>query len=149
MTESDTLLPVGSPAPEFVAEASNGERVSLSQFRGDRSVLLMFYPKDDTPGCTKQMCLARDEGDQYAAAGIVRFGVNPDPMDSHQRFVGKYSLDFPLLVDEGGEIADAYRVRKENGGVKRATYVIGTDGRIVYAAAGAQGAGEILEAIGG
>jgi thioredoxin-dependent peroxiredoxin len=149
MTESDSLLAVGSQAPDFSALTSEGERVSLGDFRGSKSVLLMFYPKDDTPGCTKQMCAARDERGVYDEAGVERFGVNPGSLASHQKFASKYSLDFPLLVDEGGAMADAYGVRKENGGVKRATYVIDPQGRIAYAAPGAKSAGEILEAIGG
>ena len=143
------LLSVGAAAPDFDAQTSDGGRVSLASFRGSKSVLLMFYPKDDTPGCTKQMCAARDEGAEYAAAGVRRVGVNPGSIDSHRRFVDKYSLDFPLIVDADGAIAEAYGVRKENGGINRATYVIGPDGRIAYAAAGAHGADEVLGALRG
>jgi peroxiredoxin Q/BCP len=146
---SEELLPVGSVAPEFDAPTTDGGRVSLSQFRGSRAVLLMFYPKDDTPGCTRQMCAARDESAEYEAAGVRRFGVNPGGLESHRRFADKYMLDFPLLVDEKSAIARAYGVLKENGGVARATYLIDRDGRIAYAAAGAHGAEEVLEAVRG
>ena len=145
----DGLLPVGSEAPAFEAETSTGERVSLADLRGQRAVLLMFYPADDTPGCTRQMCAARDEGSMYEAAGVARFGVNPGGIASHRRFVDKYSLDFPLIIDRGGDIAAAYGVRRENGGVGRATYIIDRDGRITYAAKGAHGADEVLGALGG
>jgi thioredoxin-dependent peroxiredoxin len=146
---AEQLLPVGSQAPVFEALTTDGGQVSLSQFRGSKSVLLMFYPKDDTPGCTRQMCAARDEGADYDAAGVRRFGVNPGGVESHRKFADKYLLDFPLLVDQDAEIASAYGVLKENGGVARATYLIDPDGKIVYAAAGAHGAAEVLEALRG
>jgi thioredoxin-dependent peroxiredoxin len=146
---AEQLLPVGSQAPVFEAQTTDGGQVSLSQFRGSKSVLLMFYPKDDTPGCTRQMCAARDEGADYDAAGVRRFGVNPGGVESHRKFADKYLLDFPLLVDQDAEIASAYGVLKENGGVARATYLIDPDGTIVYAAAGAHGAAEVLEALRG
>ena len=141
---ADGLLEVGSEAPVFEADTTDGGRVSLADFRGKKAVLLMFYPKDDTPGCTRQMCAARDEGPAYEEAGVRRFGVNPGSMNSHRKFADKYMLDFPLIVDQDAEIASAYGVLKENGGVSRATYLIGRDGRIAYAAPGAHGAGEVL-----
>lgn len=143
------LLEVGSEAPVFQAETTGGERVSLPDFRGKSAVLLMFYPQDDTPGCTRQMCTARDESAEYAAAGIARFGVNPGSLDSHRDFVDKYSLDFPLIVDANAEIASAYGVLREEGGVGRATYLIDREGRIAYAAPGAHGFAEITGAAGG
>lgn len=109
----------------------------------------MFYPQDDTPGCTRQMCAARDEGAEYEAAGVARFGVNPGSRDSHQAFVSKYALDFPLLVDADGAIARAYGVLRPDGYAARATYLVGADGRIAYAAPGAHGAAEVLEALRG
>ena len=146
---AEQLLPVGSEAPVFEAGTTDGGHISLSQFRGSKSVLLMFYPKDDTPGCTRQMCAARDEGPAYDAAGVRRFGVNPGGVESHRKFADKYMLDFPLLVDQHAEIASAYGVLKENGGIARATYLIGPDGKIVYAATGAHGAAEVLGALRG
>ena len=144
---AEQLLPVGSEAPDFEAQTTDGGHISLSQFRGSKSVLLMFYPKDDTPGCTRQMCTARDEAAVYEGAGIRRFGVNPGGVESHRRFADKYVLDFPLIVDHGSRIAIAYGVLKENGGVARATYLVDRDGRIAYSAAGAHGADEVLEAV--
>jgi thioredoxin-dependent peroxiredoxin len=143
---ADGLLEVGAEAPAFTAQTSTGE-VSLADFRGKNAVLLMFYPADDTPGCTRQMCTARDEGADYAEAGVVRFGVNHGSLGSHQKFADKYTLDFPIIVDRGGEIARSYGVQKENGGTARATYLIDRDGRIAYAASGAHGASEVLEAL--
>ena len=146
---AEELLPVGAEAPEFDAPTTDGGRVVLADFRGKKSVLLMFYPKDDTPGCTRQMCTARDEREDYEAAGVRRFGVNPGNIESHRKFADKYMLNFPLIVDEGSRIAAAYGVLKENGGVSRATSLIGPDGRIAYAAAGAHGADEVLGAVRG
>ena len=146
---AEGLLPVGSDAPVWEAETTDGERVALPDFRGSQAVLLMFYPEDDTPGCTRQMCLARDEGARYAAAGVARFGVNPGSLQSHVNFRDKYTLDFPLIVDQDAEIASAYGVLAEGGGVMRATYLIGQDGRIAYAQPGTHGADEVLGAIGG
>ena len=146
---AEGLLEVGTEAPVFQAETTDGERVSLPAFRGKQSVLLMFYPEDDTPGCTRQMCAARDEGAAYTAAGVARFGVNPGSLESHRSFRDKYTLDFPLIVDQDSEIAQAYGVLREGGGVGRATYLIGPDGRIAYAAAGAHGAEEVLGSLRG
>lgn len=146
---ADGLLPVGSEAPVFEADTTEGERIALPDFRGREAVLLMFYPKDDTPGCTKQMCAARDEGELYRARGVARFGVNPDSLESHRKFRDKYTLDFPLIVDRDADIASAYGVLREDGGVGRATYLIDRDGRIAYAQKGAHGADEVLEALGG
>ena len=141
-------LTEGAQAPAFTLPDQDGNPVSLDDFKGSK-VLVYFYPADDTPGCTRQMCLARDEGAAYASAGVVRFGVNPGSLKSHQKFVSKYSLDFPLIVDQDAEIASAYGVLKESGGVSRATYLIDRDGRIAYAERGTHGADEVLGALRG
>jgi peroxiredoxin Q/BCP len=146
---AEGLLQVGSEAPVFTAETTDGERIALPDFRGKQSVLLMFYPEDDTPGCTRQMCLARDEGARYAAAGVARFGVNPGGMESHVQFRDKYALDFPLIIDRNADIASAYGVLRPEGGVGRATYLVDPDGRIAYAQPGTHGADEVLEAVRG
>jgi peroxiredoxin Q/BCP len=145
VNDTPTLLAAGTEAPDFAAETTDGTTVSLQDFRGEEAVLLMFYPKDDTPGCTKQMCAARDEADVYRQARIVRFGVNPGNLESHRRFVEKYNLDFPLLVDRDRQIARAYGVLRENGGITRATYLINKQGQIVFAEPGAHSAVKILE----
>lgn len=145
MTDTPDLLSAGTEAPDFSAETTDGSTVSLRDFRGNEAVLLMFYPKDDTPGCTRQMCAARDEAEVYRKAGIARFGVNPGTLESHRRFVDKYALDFPLIIDSDKEIARAYGVLKQNGGVARATYLINKQGQIVFAEPGAHSAVKILE----
>lgn len=145
MTDPQGMLPAGSDAPNFEARTSDGDTVSLADFHGEQHVLLMFYPKDDTPGCTRQMCAARDEAELYRAAGIVRFGVNPGSLASHQRFAAKHNLDFPLLVDEDRRIAESFGVLRDNGGVARATFLINKQGQVVFAEPGAHGAAKILE----
>ncbi len=144
---NSTLLNAGSDAPDFTALTDAGETMTLSELRG-KNVLLMFYPVDDTSGCTRQMCAARDEGAEYAAAEVLRFGVNDGDAASHGRFVEKNSLDFPLLVDEGGEIAAKYGTLSDTGQISRSTFLIDRRGRIVFAAPGAHGAAQVLEGLG-
>lgn len=146
---AEGLPKVGEMAPTFTAETSTGETVSSEDFRGRKAVLLMFYPADDTPGCTRQMCAARDQGEGYQDAGIVRFGVNHGTLASHRKFVDKYALDFPLLVDRGAEIAARFGVRKENGGTARATVLIDREGRIAFAQPGAHDVVDVVGALDG
>jgi thioredoxin-dependent peroxiredoxin len=126
----------GDPAPEFTLETDAGEQVSLSDFRG-KPVVLYFYPKDDTPGCTTQACGIRDAYDQFEAAGAVVLGVSPDDAGSHVKFREKYELPFTLLADTEHEVAERYGVwgeKKYMGrsymGVSRSTFVIGPDGTL-------------------
>ena len=126
----------GKPAPEFDLASDAGERVSLTSLRG-KPVVLYFYPKDDTPGCTKQACGIRDSYAAFRAKGAVVLGVSPDGEASHQKFKTKYSLPFTLLADPGHEVAEAYGVWVEKRmygtkymGVERSTFVIGADGNV-------------------
>lgn len=102
------MLAIGTPAPDFDLEDESGNRVQLAGFRGRSAVVLMFYPADLTPGCTKQLCEARDDYDQYQAAGVAVFGVNPGSAASHKRFTEKHGLRTPLLLDPGGRVCRAY-----------------------------------------
>ena len=102
------MLKVGAQAPGFSLPDEDGRRVNLSDFTGKSPVVLMFYPGDQTPGCTRQLCTARDDYDKYQAAGIQVFGVNPGSAASHKRFVEKHNMRTPLLVDAGGGVARAY-----------------------------------------
>ncbi|MBV6624751.1 MAG: peroxiredoxin [Rivularia sp. (in: Bacteria)] len=121
-------LPVGTEAPSFTAKDTNGNTVSLSDFKG-KTVVLYFYPKDDTPGCTKQACSFRDAQSQYQSKDIAVLGVSADDEASHQAFTQKYNLNFPLLVDTDKSLIQAYDV--DGGGyAKRVTYVIDGDGKI-------------------
>ncbi|MEB3292774.1 MAG: peroxiredoxin [Synechococcales bacterium] len=125
-------LSVGMPAPAFTAQDTHGNTVSLSDFVG-KTVVLYFYPKDDTPGCTKEACSFRDSYDQYLSQGIPVLGVSRDDKASHQAFTEKFNLPFPLLADTDGAITNAYDVAGERNGFHyslRVTYVIGSDGMI-------------------
>jgi peroxiredoxin Q/BCP len=125
----DGLLAVGAPAPDFSVTTHDGRRIVLSELRG-RWVALYFYPKDDTPGCTKEACGFRDAAKPLEEAGVVVLGVSEQDAQSHAAFAEKYHLPFPLLPDERGELAAAYHVPLTIGLAKRVTYLIGKDGRI-------------------
>ncbi len=123
-------LTVGTPAPAFTTTDTNGNTVSLSNFSG-KTVILYFYPKDDTPGCTKEACSFRDNYTAYQGKDIVVLGVSADDESSHQRFTQKFSLPFPLLADTDHSIIKSYDV--DGGGyAKRVTYVINPQGAIAH-----------------
>ncbi len=123
-------LAVGTDAPAFTAKDTNGNTVSLSDFAG-KTVVLYFYPKDDTPGCTKQACSFRDAQSKYQNQDVVVLGVSADDEVSHQAFTQKYNLNFPLLADTDKSLIKAFDV--DGGGyAKRVTYVIGPDGKITH-----------------
>ncbi len=98
----------GDPAPDFALEDENGNEVRLADFAGESAVVLMFYPADNTPGCTKQLCTARDDADKYQAAGIAVFGVNPANAAKHKKFSERHGMTTPLLVDPHGKTSRAY-----------------------------------------
>jgi peroxiredoxin Q/BCP len=121
-------LSVGATAPNFTVKDTHGNTVSLSDYAG-KPVVLYFYPKDDTPGCTKEACSFRDNYTQYITRGINVLGVSMDDEASHQQFTEKFNLPFPLLADTNGSITKAYDV--DGGGYsKRVTYVIDESGKI-------------------
>ncbi|MCC5664923.1 peroxiredoxin [Nostoc sp. CHAB 5784] len=123
-------LAVGTDAPAFTAKDTKGNTVSLSDFAG-KTVVLYFYPKDDTPGCTKQACSFRDAQSQYQSKDIVILGVSADDEVSHQAFTQKYDLNFPLLADTDKSLITAFDV--DGGGyAKRVTYVIDPSGKITH-----------------
>ena len=129
-------LKEGDAAPAFTALANGGQTVALADFRR-RPVILYFYPKDDTPGCTKEACAFRDAFADFTARGAVVLGVSADPVKSHDKFVQKFKLPFLLLADEDKRIVDAYGVWGEKTfmgrryqGIHRVTFLIGGDGRI-------------------
>lgn len=142
-------LAVGTDAPAFTAKDTNGNTVSLSDFAG-KTVVLYFYPKDDTPGCTKQACSFRDAQPDYQGKDVVVLGVSKDDEASHQAFTEKYNLNFPLLADTDGALINAYDV--DGGGyAKRVSYVIDGNGKIVHVDASvntATHASDILAALG-
>jgi thioredoxin-dependent peroxiredoxin len=152
-------LPVeeGQPAPTFTLPSDSGEEVSLSGLCG-KPVVLYFYPKDDTPGCTTQACGIRDAWGDFERAGAVVLGVSPDDEKSHEKFKQKFDLPFTLLADTDHEVADAYGVWGEKSyagktymGVHRSTFVIDGDGnvtRIFRDVKPAEHADQVLEALG-
>ena len=130
------MVEEGKPAPDFELTSDDGDTVHLSDFRG-KPVVLYFYPKDDTPGCTTQACGIRDSYDAFAERGAVVLGVSPDSETSHVKFKEKYGLPFTLLADPEHKVADEYGtwVEKKNYGktymgIERSTFVIDGDGRI-------------------
>ena len=134
----DLKLKVGDSAPPFTVKTNTGEDVSLDQFRG-KPVILYFYPKDDTSGCTKEACGLRDAYAEFQNLGAVILGVSADPLKSHQKFVNKYNLPFQLLADEQKEIVQAYGVWGEKSfmgrkymGIHRVTFLIDPAGKIKH-----------------
>jgi peroxiredoxin Q/BCP len=126
----------GLTAPNFTLEANNGEKVSLSDFLG-KNVVLYFYPKDMTPGCTTEACDFRDQHVNFEALDAVILGISPDPVERHVKFVEKYGLPFLLLADPDHQVAEAYGVWKlkknygrEYMGIERSTFVIDKEGKI-------------------
>ena len=132
------MLEAGADAPDFTLPDQNGEPVTLSDLRGE-TVVLYFYPRADTPGCTTQACGIRDRRDDYDAAGARVIGVSPDDVDAVAKFAAKYGLEFTLLADADHEVAEAYGTwgeKKNFGktywGVQRATFIIDPEGRIAH-----------------
>jgi len=130
-------LQEGQQAPEFSLPASTGGTIALSDFRGKQNVVLHFYPRDMTPGCTQEACSFRDLREEFAEAGAAILGVSADDLESHRQFTEKHELNFPLLSDAGGAVAQTYGVWQEKNmygkrsmGMVRTTFVIDRQGII-------------------
>ena len=130
------MVEEGAPAPDFELASDEGERVRLSSLRG-QPVVLYFYPRDDTPGCTKQACGIRDAYDEFRAAGAAVLGISPDTEASHARFKSKHALPFTLLADPDHEVAERFGVwvekqsyGKRSMGIERSTFVIDAAGNV-------------------
>ena len=126
----------GKKAPAFSLKATDGSTVRLSELKG-KPVVLYFYPKDDTPGCTKEACAFRDRQSELQKSGAVVLGVSPDDVDSHVKFSDKFELNFPLLADTNHAVAEKYGAWREKNmygkismGIQRSTFLIDTDGKI-------------------
>lgn len=139
-TSEAKRLEAGDKAPAFRLKDAGGAWVSSADFAGKKRVVLYFYPKDDTPGCTKEACSFRDELPKIKAKSAVVLGVSPDGAESHQKFIAKYGLTFPLLSDPDHKAAEAFGAwgekvlyGKRSIGMIRKTFVIGKDGKIEYA----------------
>jgi len=144
------MLKVGQAAPDFELQDQTGSTVRLGDFRGKSAVVLMFYPADETPGCTRQMCAARDDYDKYQAAGIDVFGVNPATAERHQKFVAKHELRTPLLVDDGAKVSrdyDALMPIPILNIINRTVVGIDRDGKIAYYKRGMPSTSEIIGAM--
>ena len=136
-----TAVPaVGAKAPAFDLPAFPSGRYKLSQFKGEKFVVLYFYPKDNTPGCTTEACDFRDQHARFPDDDVIVLGISPDTVASHQKFAEKFSLPFPLLADEGHAVAEKYGVwveknmyGKKSMGIQRATFVIDKEGKIAAA----------------
>ena len=129
-------LQEGDKAPNFSALTNGGGEVALGDFKG-KSVILYFYPRDDTPGCTKEACAFRDHFAAFKKRGVVVLGVSVDPVKAHDKFVAKFQLPFPLLADEDKKIVNDYGVwgqksfmGRKYDGIHRVTFLIGPDGKI-------------------
>jgi peroxiredoxin Q/BCP len=130
------VLEAGASAPDFTLPDQESNEVSLSDLRGE-TIVLYFYPRADTPGCTTQACGVRDRSGDYKAAGARVIGISPDEVDAVTKFAGKFDLDFTLLADADHAVAEAYGTWVEKSmygkkymGVQRATFVVGPDGKI-------------------
>ena len=136
---SESQMPqAGKTAPRFKLGASGNKEIDLADFRGKKNVVLYFYPRADTPGCTKEACGFRDALADYDKSNIAVLGISPDPVDDVQKFSDKFHLNFPLLADADHSVAEKYGVwvkkqnyGKEYMGVARTTFVIGKDGKIL------------------
>ncbi len=130
------MIAEGQTAPEFELQTDSGESVRLSDYRG-KPVVLYFYPKDNTPGCTKEACAIRDAWSEFERRGAVVLGVSPDSVASHQRFRAKYQLPFTLLADPEHQVAESYGVWKPKKfagksflGIVRSTFLIDAEGKV-------------------
>ncbi|HEX6390410.1 MAG TPA: thioredoxin-dependent thiol peroxidase [Solirubrobacteraceae bacterium] len=138
MTKADQMIEEGAEAPDFTLPDQDGEDVTLSELRG-RPVVLYFYPRADTPGCTTQACGIRDHSADYEAAGAVVLGVSPDPVAAIKKFHGGQSLNFTLLADENHSVCDLYGVWAEKTnygrtywGAQRSTFIIDDEGTVAH-----------------
>jgi thioredoxin-dependent peroxiredoxin len=136
---SASIPAIGKSAPKFKLGSSTGNEIALDDFKGKQSVVLYFYPKADTPGCTKESCGFRDALADFDKANIAVLGISPDPVKDVDKFSKKFELNFPLLADADHAIAEKYGVWVEKSmygkkymGVARTTFVIGKDGKIVH-----------------
>jgi peroxiredoxin Q/BCP len=140
------MLAIGSVAPEFSLVGQDNDTVSLSSYKDKNYVVLIFYPGDETPVCTQQLCEIRDDYSQFEQRGAVVFGVNPGSEKSHQKFVQKHSFQFKLLIDTKGAVAKLYSAK---GALmnQRTVYVIDKEGKIVFAQRGKPPVANILSSI--
>jgi len=141
------LIEVGTQAPEITALTGSGKDFRLSDHKGTSRIMLVFYPKDFTSGCTTQLANVQRSLTDMRGAGVEPFGLSADDAESHKQFCDAYNLEFELLVDENTEAARAYGAVKPEGGILRSVFVVGKDGTIIFAREGAPSWQDVLETI--
>jgi peroxiredoxin Q/BCP len=147
MLDTYPLLPLGTQAPDFDLPATGGRQVKLSDYSG-KNLIIVFYPKDQTPGCTQQLCALRDDTELFQGLNTEFLASNPDSMESHEKFAAAQSYQFPILVDANRTMAKAYRALKEDGkGIQRTVYIIDAKGVIRFAKQGLPPDSELIEII--
>jgi thioredoxin-dependent peroxiredoxin len=140
-------LEIGSEAPDFSNVLATGNRrINLSDYRG-KFLIMVFYPKDQTPGCTKQLCDLRDDIQLFQGLNTEVLGVNPDGLESHERFVAAQNYPFPILVDEGASISRNYGALRPEGGIQRTVYIIDPQSRVLFAQQGMPSDEDLAQAI--
>lgn len=140
-------LPLGTQAPDFNLPATGGKTVQLSQYKG-KNLVIVFYPKDQTPGCTQQLCALRDDTEVFKGLNTEFLGSNPGSLESHEKFAKAQGYYFPIAVDAERTMAKAYHALKEDGqGIQRTVYIIDGQGVIRYAKQGLPPNSELIEAI--
>lgn len=140
------LLSPGTVAPDFVLTDSNGNAIHLNAYRNKKYVVLIFYPGDETPVCTQQLCAIRDDFRKFSEKNAVVFGINPSKQESHRKFAEKNNYQFPLLVDKDSKVALQYGAQRAFMN-KRTVYVVAIDGKIIFARRGKPNNEEILKNI--
>ena len=142
------MLEIGTDAPDFTLTSHRGTTIHLGDLRGKERALLVFYPKDDTPGCTAQLCAIRDNFAVLTEYGVTPFGINSDSVNEHTAFAEGQHYQFDLLVDGGLETARAYDAATEGSvSPQRTVYIVGRNGRIIFAQRGAPSPGEMIAAV--
>lgn len=140
------MIQLGEQAPDFTLPSTKGP-FRLSSLQGKRFAVLMFYPKDNTPGCQQQLSAARDAASEYARRNAQPVAVNPGTLESHQQWADRDGFDFPLCVDENKQVAEAYGVLKPEGGIQRTVFIVSDEGRVVWVQEGLPATAEILQAL--
>lgn len=147
IVENYQPLSVGTKAPDFNLPATGGKSIQLSDFKG-KNLIIVFYPKDQTPGCTQQLCALRDDTEMFKALNTAFIASNPDSLESHERFCAAQNYQFPILVDAERLMAKHYHALKEDGkSVQRTVYILDKDGIVRYAKQGLPPDTELVEAI--
>jgi peroxiredoxin Q/BCP len=147
IVESYQPLPVGTQAPDFNLPATGGMQIKLADYQG-KNLIIVFYPKDQTPGCTQQLCALRDDTAAFQALNTEFLGSNPDSAESHEQFRAAQNYKFPILVDAERSMAKAYHALKEDGkGIQRTVYIIDAQGVIRFSKQGLPPDSELMEAI--